>query len=1001
MAMRKVSCRRTAVVVAAFALRLAHALFEDETGQYEWLVQHIGEPTALAYNAQASDRVVVSSAAGVVASVLLKDGTMQWRRIASTDGIHFLRAGSKGISSATRKGNVQIWKSNTGDLTWQRDYQEEIVDLLLVGKTKQSTVVVRPTELDVRSMTGKHEWSLASSKVLEKPNSRFWAAAAIEDEPGSICAVAGSPEGKHTIAARIEQETGKVLKTADITGDISKALAAGSYMVVDSHLVSIVDGVISAHPICGEEKGDSFNLKDVQTSGKGAFSLMPWQRTVGVFAATNGATTAIFGVGPKGLKKLRTFDGEAVVGPVFSVHDDEGGQPVAVAMLKGEGTQIQLLDPASGNVQPAIHAEGYGSAAHGAARLLLVRELSSGEHRTVLSAADHSIAGIQGAKVVWSREEALSSIQHAFFYGRPIEMTKRPAGGERDAMAELTSQLSELPNQLMSLIMAPLNMITSIQDVFNFVPPTQQQGSLTTMIPGTKVPTSSQEMKAFGADKLIIAATKANKIFALESTTSEVVWQKYLGGDVIESNACTGEITSDSTLASGCAIWMKLLDPSASSRSELVVVVPLQVGATQRRVMWLDPSTGEVLHEELAPPAVPIISVAELPMKDKKLGKVHPLLLIDENRQAYTLPASALDAEKTLEENADRLFHYEVDTVNSVVQGYVVGGGQKSSHPSLPLWNLELGSVGEKILASASPLHREWEHVPVYIKGDASILYKYLNHNLLAVASTDTLSKGNTSSLNLYAIDAITGHVLHQSRIVGGSAPVHMVSCDNWVIMHYWNAKKTRFELTVLELFQAKTDDGPWNILFGPTMNSTKSAHHLEPPVPLQQTYIFPTGVTSMGVTSTLKGITPRSLIMALTTDHIFRISKDMLNPRRPHTGGSKDDSPTQFAPTKDEAIAPYAPIMPLRATDVLTHYNSMSKVNGIVSSPMALESTSLVFCYGLDLFFTPVQTAKAYDVLSPGFNYKLLYVSVIIVVALHIVTSYIASIKTLNERWK
>merc|ERR1740117_2067650 len=97
----------------------------------------------------------------------------------------------------------------------------------------------------------------------------------------------------------------------------------------------------------------------------------------------------------------------------------------------------------------------------------------------------------------------------------------------------------------------------------------------------------------------------------------------------------------------------------------------------------------------------------------------------------------------------------------------------------------------------------------------------------------------------------------------------------------------------------------------------------------------------------------------------------------------------------------PYAPVMPVKPTDILTHYNPVTQVAGIISSPTALESTSLVFCYGLDLFFTPVQTAKAYDVLSPGFNYTLLYVSVLVVVALHIVTSYIASIKTLNERWK
>merc|ERR1719162_1604363 len=100
-----------------------------------------------------------------------------------------------------------------------------------------------------------------------------------------------------------------------------------------------------------------------------------------------------------------------------------------------------------------------------------------------------------------------------------------------------------------------------------------------------------------------------------------------------------------------------------------------------------------------------------------------------------------------------------------------------------------------------------------------------------------------------------------------------MTLCDNWAVMHYWNQKMTRHELTVVEFFEAKADDGPWNILFGgKTGNQSKSAHYLEPPVALQQTYILPSGVTSLGVTATLKGITPRSLIMALTTDHVFRV---------------------------------------------------------------------------------------------------------------------------------
>jgi len=296
--------------------------------------------------------------------------------------------------------------------------------------------------------------------------------------------------------------------------------------------------------------------------------------------------------------------------------------------------------------------------------------------------------------------------------------------------------------------------------------------------------------------------------------------------------------------------------------------------------------------------------------------------------------------------------------------------------------------------------------VPVYIKGDASILYKYINANLLAVVTEDI--RDNSSALNLYAIDAVTGHIVHQSHIPGGAQPVHLVVCDNWVIMHYRNPKKTRFEIVVMEFFQAKADEGPWDILFaGKAVNQTLSAHHLETPVPLQQTYIFPAGVTALGVTATLKGITPRSIIMALTTEQIFHVSKDLLNPRRPYQApggsGEKDKTaiPTQFAPTKEEALPVYQAQLPLRQTDVLTYYHTMGQVAGIISSPTALESTSLVFTFGLDLFLMPVQTAKAYDVLSPGFNYLLVYASVGLVVVVFIVTSFWAQHKALQDRWK
>ena len=54
-----------------------------------------------------------------------------------------------------------------------------------------------------------------------------------------------------------------------------------------------------------------------------------------------------------------------------------------------------------------------------------------------------------------------------------------------------------------------------------------------------------------------------------------------------------------------------------------------------------------------------------------------------------------------------------------------------------------------------------------------------------------------------------------------------------------------------------------------------------------------------------------------------------------------------------------------------------VAKTRKIMTSPALLESTSLVFAYGLDLFFTRVAPSNTFDVLSESFNKAQLVVTV------------------------
>lgn len=64
-----------------------------------------------------------------------------------------------------------------------------------------------------------------------------------------------------------------------------------------------------------------------------------------------------------------------------------------------------------------------------------------------------------------------------------------------------------------------------------------------------------------------------------------------------------------------------------------------------------------------------------------------------------------------------------------------------------------------------------------------------------------------------------------------------------------------------------------------------------------------------------------------------------------------------------------YDPVIPIDPKWVITHKNSVQGVEGILSSPTILESTSQVFAYGLDLFGSSVSPSGRFDVLSQEFN--------------------------------
>ena len=65
------------------------------------------------------------------------------------------------------------------------------------------------------------------------------------------------------------------------------------------------------------------------------------------------------------------------------------------------------------------------------------------------------------------------------------------------------------------------------------------------------------------------------------------------------------------------------------------------------------------------------------------------------------------------------------------------------------------------------------------------------------------------------------------------------------------------------------------------------------------------------------------------------------------------------------------------------------------------LESTCLVFAYGLDLFWTRVTPSRMFDVRKEDFHYWFIVGTLGILVLVSIVSQRLASIKMLRQAWQ
>ncbi|KAF4918089.1 ER membrane protein complex subunit 1 [Colletotrichum viniferum] len=296
------------------------------------------------------------------------------------------------------------------------------------------------------------------------------------------------------------------------------------------------------------------------------------------------------------------------------------------------------------------------------------------------------------------------------------------------------------------------------------------------------------------------------------------------------------------------------------------------------------------------------------------------------------------------------------------------------------------------------------------VLGDRKVRYKYLNPNTIVVSTVNAAK----STLSVSLLDSVSGEVLHSTSYEGVDTDKN-VDCtlsENWFVCTFFGEYALKddagqpqsgqslkgYQIVVSDLYESDyaNDRGP----LGDAANFSSTDPVETPtgaPLPsvISQAWILSAPLAALAVTQTRQGITSRHVLGYLPQSHaIVGLPRQLLEPRRPV---GRDPTPAEM---EAEGLVRYHPALEIDPRQVITHQRDVIGIQKIITSPTIVESTSLIFSFGVDVFGTRATPSFAFDILGKGFN-KISLISTVLALTVGVaVLGPIVRKKQTNMRW-
>jgi len=566
-------------------------------------------------------------------------------------------------------------------------------------------------------------------------------------------------------------------------------------------------------------------------------------------------------------------------------------------------------------------------------------------YQLILAFEDGSLVAVTPrGNVMFIREEGLAKIQNAEMVGMGFQDTNFQVRlFSNDNMFDPTTLAQNFINRLKRHVSYLQNFVVSLASL-------QLTAKAKQITPDR-----------FGLNKVIVAVTKHNKMYGIESISGEILWQRMFPGEF-----------NDDLPAYQPQTYL-LIQKDGRSGDYAQATLVYKHARSVHYMMTFDPLNGAIVSNE--PINLRLDQALLLP--EQADHELRPILLIGKDGSAAIHPTNAI----TCLQQGPRLF-VAAKSDTGRLEGKRVVVTDSNEILLTPVWSLT--SPNTEILEVKTRNTVERIHSAGRVLADRSVLFKYMNPNLALVVAKGTDSAAKIF-INVYLLDLVTGRIFYSASHKKVLPPFHTVNSENWAVYSFFNDKARRTELVSLELYEGKTQT---NASVFSSIDNTVS------PLVERQAYILPASdITAMQETITEQGIASKHLLIGTAAGSVIDLPLHMVDPRR---------SPLNAPPhLREPGIPPYIPELAIPHESIANYNQSLLGVREIVSSPSGLESTTLVFVHGLDLYGTRLTPSKGFDMIKEDFDY-LMITSVILGLA---VASYVSrkfsQKKMLAQAWK